>query len=599
MKLRWERIFTLVFLVVIATFAFLLLSLLQQTVVSAPADFSSVSFCDRFDKTPSNKMGLGLTLEYNIIQDTNVSDCYDAESISNNWNSDKNGDAETATFPQINVYARLAKVPIIVYYNVSNAQDSSSGITNEKLAKQFEAIKRAGLTPVSMDMLVKHLGTGMPLPEKPILLSFDGGYAGHYKYVYSLLKQYGYPAIFSVYINALEGKIDRLNWSELKEMANNPLVTIANNSLSHPEDLTSLSEAHLKEEVLTSKKNLEQRLGKSVLYFNYPNSKLDERVKNWVIKSGYEAALISNELKPEFAGQSTDILEIERFDQDHLKDLLSIVWGGMALPTKVQAFDFTSIPRQEIYLIDNKKIIMAIGGKPGTIHAPVRTSVVKIIQDTDAVAALDGTFFSMKTLNTNEMIGPVLSQNEKVFIPGNSWDIQKITGRPLVLISPKWVKFIPFDPNIHNSFSGILNESADDSTVTDAFVAGAWLVKNSRPQPAETFEATHLYAFDVPRNRAFWGINQAGQPIIGVTKDNLDSVALGKILVKLGLKDVVMVDSGASADLVYYGKSQVVYKPRPVPHVVAIFPPDTGIQNIGVLQFPCFDQDQDCINLTN
>ncbi len=588
MRLRWERIFALGFFLVVAAVALLMLFLIPQALLSAPADFSGISDCDRYSKTPSNKLGLGLALQQESTQD----DCSGTEASLDPL---KEGDnANVASFPRLNIYARLAKVPVVVYYNIS--KDSS-----QELAKQFEAIKNAGLTPISMDMLVKHLGTGTPLPEKPILLSFDGGYAGHYQYVYPLLKQYSYPAIFSVYVNALDGKSNRasLNWAQLKEMALDPLVTIANNSLSHPDDLTALSNTHLEQEVIASKKILEQKLGKTVLYFSYPNSKIDEKVKGEVIKGGYEAALISNEIKPEFAGQSTDILEIARFGQDHLKDVLAIAWGGMSLPKKVQAFDFTTIPRKEIYLIDNKKIIMAMGGKPVTIHAPKRTSVSKIIENSDAIAALDGTFFSMKTLETNEMIGPVLSQNEKVFIAGNNWDVQKIAGRPLVLISPKWVKFIPFDPNIHNSFSGILNESTDDATVTDAFVAGAWLVKNSQPQPAETFEATHLYAFDVPRNRAFWGINQAGQPVIGVTKDNLDSVTLGKMLVKLGLKDVVMVDSGASADLVYYGKSQVLYKPRPVPHVVALYPPDAGEQTVGgVLQFPCFDQDEDCINLT-
>jgi hypothetical protein len=239
-------------------------------------------------------------------------------------------------------------------------------------------------------------------------------------------------------------------------------------------------------------------------------------------------------------------------------------------------FDFKSLPRKEIFNIDGRTIIMGIGGKPGTIHAPTRTSVAKIIKDTGATIAVDGTFFSLKYLNSNTMIGPVLSQNEQVFIPGNNWDISKIAGRPLVLISANWVKFIPFDPQKHNSMAGIQSESTDGSPVTDAFVAGAWLVKNSLPQPAKTFRDTHLYAFDIARHRAFWGINQAGQPVVGLTTGNIDSVGLGKILAKLGLRDIVMVDSGDSADIVYQGKSQTPYNPRPVPHVVALYPANSN-----------------------
>jgi hypothetical protein len=54
----------------------------------------------------------------------------------------------------------------------------------------------------------------------------------------------------------------------------------------------------------------------------------------------------------------------------------------------------------------------------------------------------------------------------------------------------------------------------------------------------------------------------------------IDSVGLGKILAKAGLRDVVMLDSGASAALAYRGKSVMSYEPRPVPHLVALLPPD-------------------------
>ena len=34
-----------------------------------------------------------------------------------------------------------------------------------------------------------------------------------------------------------------------------------------------------------------------------------------------------------------------------------------------------------------------------------------------------------------------------------------------------------------------------------------------------------------------------------------------------------MLDSGASASLAYEGKSMMSYEPRPVPHIVALLPP--------------------------
>lgn len=109
--------------------------------------------------------------------------------------------------------------------------------------------------------------------------------------------------------------------------------------------------------------------------------------------------------------------------------------------------------------------------------------------------------------------------------------------------------------------------------MTDAFVAAAWLVKKSQPQPANTFRS--LFDFDAARHRAFWGINQAGQPTIGVSTTLINSVSLGVALAQAGLHDAVMLDSGASTSLAYKGESLVGYIPRPVPHVVALIPPHT------------------------
>jgi hypothetical protein len=75
------------------------------------------------------------------------------------------------------------------------------------------------------------------------------------------------------------------------------------------------------------------------------------------------------------------------------------------------------------------------------------------------------------------------------------------------------------------------------------------------------------------RHRAFWGINQQGQPQIGVSTEPIGSVDLGIALAKAGFRDAVMLDSGASTSLAFKGASLVGYTPRPVPHVVGLIPP--------------------------
>ncbi|MEM9486083.1 MAG: polysaccharide deacetylase family protein, partial [Cyanobacteria bacterium P01_F01_bin.116] len=54
---------------------------------------------------------------------------------------------------------------------------------------------------------MNHLRTGVPLPEKPVVLTFDDGYVGHYDYVYKLAKYYNYPVAFSIFTDKVDGNI--------------------------------------------------------------------------------------------------------------------------------------------------------------------------------------------------------------------------------------------------------------------------------------------------------------------------------------------------------------------------------------------------------
>ena len=481
-------------------------------------------------------------------------------------------DSKPVPSPQIHPRAKLARVPIIMYHDILPQKEVFFDVTPQELEADFALIKSKGITPISLAELTNHLQTGSPLPEKPVLLTFDDGYVGHYQYVYPLLQKYGYPAVFSVYTNKLDLNIGRpgISWQQLKDMAMNPLVTIAAHSVSHPQDLRTLSDPELYEEIITAKKLLEKQLGIAINYFTYPEGKSDPRVQQIVAKAGYRAALSMNDLDEHFAGQSENLFVLGRFGQSSLEQVIEPAWGGSALP-RIQGLDdgsnFTSRIYKHEHLVADIALTLIVGGRPATIHADSRYQVAEILETTAAIAAVDGAFFSLKYLDSNVLIGPALSRNNQ-FVPGNNSENSLLQGRPLVLIGSDRLHFTPFNPDLHNTLTGL---QAELKSVQDAFVGAAWLVRNGQPQAAATFK--DLYGFDALRHRAFWGVDYDGKPVIGVTHTMADSVSLGKVLHQLGLKDAVMLDSGASTSLVYQGESLVEYLPRPVPHVVALFPP--------------------------
>ena len=474
-------------------------------------------------------------------------------------------------FPNIHKTARPAKVPIFMYHDILPEKEVFFDVTPQELEAHFKYIQEQGLTPISIDLLLEHLQKGIPLPDKPVLLSFDDGYGGHYDYVYPLLKKYNYPAVFSVYVKKMEGKTARssLTWKQLQEIANDPLVTIASHTISHPRDLRELSDDKLFQEVMISKEIFEKKLGIPIKYFTYPEGKYDARVKQWAMAAGYTMALSMDDQAEIFAGQSPDLLSIGRFGQSQLQVVSPEAWGGYPGENLDGGFDFIANISKREHQINGIKLVIINGGKPSTIHADSRYQVPEIIAESEAIAAVDGAFFSLKFLDSNVMICPVMSQGGE-FVPGNASENQRLNGRPLVLMSDKWVKFVPFDAENHNSWEGINAESHDGEFINDTFVGAAWLVKDDLAQTYESFG--NLFDFHVPRHRAFWGIHRSGQPMIGVSKNPVDSIKLGQILQQLGFRDAVMLDSGASTSLAYQGESLVGYTPRPVPHVVVLLP---------------------------
>jgi poly-beta-1,6-N-acetyl-D-glucosamine N-deacetylase len=475
-----------------------------------------------------------------------------------------------APFPQIHGRAKLAKVPVMMYHDILPEKKVFFDVTPAELEAHFQAIQANGLTPINLDQLVEHLKTGIPLPEKPIVLTFDDGYQGHYQFVYPLLKKYKFPAAFGIYPDKVGTKKGRssLTWEQLQEMAKDPLVTIASHSVTHPADLRKLTDEQLQREVVESKQVLEAKLGMSIPYFVYPEGKNDDRVQQAVKQAGYRAAWTMTDEENRFADESDNLLNIQRIGQSNLDKVMNQANGGPPLKFLGDALNFYSPVELNRKTVNKVPLILASGGKPTTIHANSRYQVSEIVAKTPAIAAVDGAFFSLESLSSNKMIGPALSRESGTFAPGNPGENPLLNGRPLVLINDKTIKFIPFDAKRHNTKAGM---EAELPGVTDGFVGAAWLVRDGKPQDAQSFGK--LYGSQDARDRAFWGIDWADRPVVGVSADYVTSVQLGEALSQAGLRDVVMLDSGASASLVYNKESMMTYTPRPVPHVVALYPP--------------------------
>ena len=86
-------------------------------------------------------------------------------------------------------------------------------------------------------------------------------------------------------------RFDPLTWEQVAQL-DSSLITIGSHSLSHP-ILPLIDDSALEREVAASRSMLEQRLGRSVDLFCYPNGAQDDRVHASVARN-YRAAVTTN-----------------------------------------------------------------------------------------------------------------------------------------------------------------------------------------------------------------------------------------------------------------------------------------------------------------
>ncbi len=158
---------------------------------------------------------------------------------------------------------------------------------------QLVGMLTAGYRPLSLHNALRGLLGETALPEMPIVLTFDDGWAVQYEAVFPVLKQYKIPATFFVMPGFHEKQEGYMDWDQIADIADFGLE-VESHTLNHA-DLPRLARRDwgaVLAEVVLSKQVLEERLQQPVRYFDYPLGRVNEEIQQLVRDAGYDAAVI-------------------------------------------------------------------------------------------------------------------------------------------------------------------------------------------------------------------------------------------------------------------------------------------------------------------
>lgn len=69
------------------------------------------------------------------------------------------------------------KVPVLMYHSISDGEPKDFRVSAKTFDSQLKALKDAGYETITFARLIDFVERGTPLPEKPLIITFDDGYA--------------------------------------------------------------------------------------------------------------------------------------------------------------------------------------------------------------------------------------------------------------------------------------------------------------------------------------------------------------------------------------------------------------------------------------
>ena len=204
-------------------------------------------------------------------------------------------------------------LPILMYHDVKEAAPGKDSVTPAELEGDLRYLLGAGYQPVTMAEVIAYVYEGAPLPEMPIVLSFDDGLLSVYTTVGPLLEKYGMKIVLSAIgrsadeFSALPSGNPRYahaTWSQLRELREKGLAEIQNHSYDlhrdeggmlgcqqRPGESRGDYALRLSEDLTRMQERVYAELGTAPDVFAYPYGKYSALSEGVLRELGFRASL--------------------------------------------------------------------------------------------------------------------------------------------------------------------------------------------------------------------------------------------------------------------------------------------------------------------
>ncbi|WP_261300809.1 polysaccharide deacetylase family protein [Paenibacillus andongensis] len=183
-------------------------------------------------------------------------------------------------------------IPVLNYHSIGVEPGNTYVLHPDMFARQMDFLAAHHFTPLTLGDFARILEKKQPSPERPVLLTFDDGYANNAEVALPILQRHGFPATLFLSPGFI-GQPGYLNWPQVKELSAAGW-DIVPHGMTHPH-LPQLSIEQQREEITESRRRIEQALGKSADVFAYPFGEYNEDTLKILKKAGFRYAFTTKD----------------------------------------------------------------------------------------------------------------------------------------------------------------------------------------------------------------------------------------------------------------------------------------------------------------
>ncbi len=230
------------------------------------------------------------------------------------------------------------RLPVIMYHSILKdaSRTGKYVITPARIEEDLIYLRDNGYETVVVADLIAYVHDGVPLPEKPVMITLDDGYLNNLTYMLPLLEQYDMRAVISViglYSELYSETSDpnpsyaHLTWDDIQTLSESGRVEIQNHSYNMHRQETRRGASRrsgegmevyakaLSDDVMTLQQLLEENCGIVPTAFVYPFGQISDGSDDILRSLGFQCTMSCEERVNSVTRDAQSLFSLGRFNR--------------------------------------------------------------------------------------------------------------------------------------------------------------------------------------------------------------------------------------------------------------------------------------------